>query len=214
MRYLAPVLFALATAGVPAQALAQTPAATTPSARALELSFNNGLVTLVARGVTVSEIMAEWARQGGSKVINAEKVASGLVAFEFHDVPESRVLQSVLRSAAGFIAAPRRAGGPVGASAIEQVMILATSRPSASSSAVTMPTTPVVYNEPPPQPNAPMPGSPDDDIPAVMRGGNTAPAQPVPTDRPTVGVGTSPTPGVVIAPTKPGSPVPPGTIIK
>lgn len=214
MRYLAPVLLALATAGVPAQAVAQTAPVASQSARALELSFNNGLVTLVARGVTVPEIMAEWARKGGSKIVNGEKVASGLVAFEFHDVPESRVLQSVLRSAAGFIAAPRRPGGPTGDSAIEQVMILATSRPSASSSAVTMPTSPVVYNEPPPQ--QPLQGSPDDDIPPVSGfGAPRAPGvAPVPSDRPTVGVATSPTPGVVIAPTKPGTPVPPGTIIK
>ena len=197
----------------PSRAIAQSPA---PS-RALELNFSNGLVTLVARGVTVPEIMGEWARKGGSKVINAEKMVGGLVNYEFHDVPETVVLQSLLRSAAGYIAAPRRPGGPVGASSIEQVMILATSRPSASA-VITMPTNQV--QNPMPNPGQPMQGSPDDDIPPVAPQGaqqmpRPQPPSAMPSPRPSAaGVATSATPGVVIAPVKPGTPVTPGPIIK
>ncbi len=198
MRYLAPVVFTLATVLTPAGAAAQAPA----PARALELSFNHGLVTLVAHGVTVPEIMSEWARKGGSKIVNAEKVVGGQVAYEFHDIPEAVVLQSVLRSAAGFIAAPRRPGGPVGASSIEQVVILAVSRPSANA-VITMPTNPM------PNPVI-IQGSPDDDIPPAR----PAQSAPAPANQAPVAVATSPTPGVVIPPVKPGTPVAPGVIIK
>lgn len=207
MRYLAPVVLALAAAAVPATATAQSAA----PGRALELSFNGGRATLVASGVTIPQIMAEWERKGGSKITNADKITGGLVSYEFHDVPEVVVLQSLLRTAAGYIAAPRRPGGPTGPSSIEQVVILATSRPT-SSSVVTMPANPVA------NPVA-IQGSPDDDIPPVtpVQNAPQSPSTPVPqtpSNKPTLGVGTSPTPGVVIAPVKPGTPVPPGTIIK
>jgi len=208
MRYLAPVAITVAALLAPAPAAAQTPA----PGRTLDLTFNNGRVTLVARGVTVPEIMAEWARKGGSVVTNAEKLAGGPVNYEFHDMPEAIVLQSVLRSAAGFIAAPRRPGGPTGASGLEQVMILAVSRPSANA-VITMPTNP----NPSPMPNpVALQGSPDDDIPSVAPQGPRLQAPPPASapDRPTAGLPTSPTPGVVIAPVKPGTPVGPGTIIK
>lgn len=214
MRYLASVVLALATVSAPAAAWAQTPA---PS-RALELTFDNGLVTLVARGVTVPEIMGEWQRKGGSRMINAEKIIGGPVSYEFHNVPETVVLQSLLRSAAGFIAAPRRAGGPTGSSMIEQVMILAVSRPTAGA-VVTVPTAqaPNPYQQPPPpyqQP--PLSGSPDDDIPPARA--TPMPAAQTPSSQPSIaGVGTSATPGVVVpvlGPAKPGTPVTPGTIIK
>lgn len=206
MRIIATVVLAVATVAAPSWASAQTAA----SSRALEISFQNGLVTLVARGVTVPEIMAEWARKGGSRITNAEKIVGGPVNYEFTNVPETVVLQSVLRSASGYIAAPRRLGGPTGASTIEQVMIVATSRPSANA-VITMPTAPAqnsqVYQ-----------GSPDDDIPPVtVRPQPEQPKQPqpqAPSTQPSVGVGTSLTPGVVVAPTKPGTPVAPGTIIK
>jgi hypothetical protein len=204
MRFLASVVLTVTIVLAPAVAMAQTAA----PARTLELTFNNGLVTLIARGVTIPEIMGEWARKGGSRIVNAEKIVGGPVSYEFHDVPEVVVLQSVLRSAAGFIAAPRRTGGPTGDSVIEQVMILATSRPSANA-VITMPTNPM------PSPVV-IQGSPDDDIPPAMPMAPRpqAPAPQVMSTQPTVGVGTSPTPGVVIAPVKPGTPVAPGTIIK
>ncbi len=195
MRYLAPVALTLATVLAPAGAMAQTPA---PS-RQLEISFKDGLVTLIAKGVTVPEIMGEWSRKGGSKIVNAEKMIGGQVQYEFHDTPESEVLQSLLRSAAGFIAAPRRPGGPTGASNMEQVMIIAVSRPSASA-VITMPTN---LSPSPVQ----IQGSPDDDIPPArppMPQPQPAPQQPG--SQPGQ-VQTSATPGVVIPVAKPGTPI-------
>ena len=59
----------LTTAGLPAQS-ASTAAA--QSERKLELTFRDGTVTLVAANVTVREILDEWARRGGTRILNGE----------------------------------------------------------------------------------------------------------------------------------------------
>lgn len=183
--------------------------------RVLDLSFADGKVTLVAKNVTLVEILNEWGRKGGSRMVNADKLLAGQVNYEFHDADEVTVLRSLLRSAAGYLAAPRRAGGPTGASSLEQVVILATSRPTTSSSVATMPTQPIANP-------VPTDGSPDDAIPPVRpeppppaqrpAPGVAPPPPSAPLDRPSVGAVTSATPGVIPAPVKPGAPV--GTIIK
>jgi hypothetical protein len=200
------VALAALAAGVPASA--QTP----PGARTLQLSFDNGTVTLVANGVTLPEILAEWQRKGGSTFLNIDRVpTSGPLTYEFRNVPDATVMQSLLREAAGVIVAPRRPGGPAGDSTIEQVIVLAASRPTTAANALAVQTlsanpTPIV-------------GRPDDDIPpaapaAPANASAPPPAPSQPGSTPNVGTGTSSTPGVVIAPVKPGTPVPPGTIIK
>ncbi len=187
-----------------------------PTSRTLEISFNQGRVTLVAAGVTLPEILAEWQRKGGSKIVNGERLAGGPLTYEFHNMPETAVMASLLRSAAGVIVAPRRPGGPTGASLIEQVLVLPTSRPTTAPVAVvTMPSN--QYQSPNP---VPIQGQPTDDIPPAVQIPNQPPPgqgqKPmIPSNQPSVGsAGTSATPGVIIAPVKPGTPVPAGTIIK
>ena len=198
---------ALAT-GVSANAWAQT-----GQPKKLEISFNAGRVTLVAAGVTLPEILAEWQRQGGSRIVSGDRLTTGPLTYEFQNVPETAVMQSLLRNAAGVIIAPRRPGGPTGASLIEQVIVLATSRPTTSSASVmTMPST----QNPNP---VPIVGRPDDDIPPAVPIQSPAtpskPPTPTPNNQPSVGsAGTSAVPGVIVAPVKPGTPVPAGTIIK
>ena len=189
-----------------------------PPTRTLEISFTDGRVTLVASGVTLPEILAEWQRRGGSRIVNGDRLMGGPLTYEFHNVPETAVMASLLRNAAGVIVAPRRPGGPTGASLIEQVIVLPTSRPTTSSAAVmTMPSNQNQYQNPNP---VPIMGQPSDDIPPAVPIQN--PSQPQPgsqpttsSNRPSVGTaGTSATPGVIVAPVKPGTPVPAGTIIK
>ena len=43
--------------------------------RKLDVSFDKGLVTIEAQNVTVREILLEWGRKGGSRIVNAEKLA-------------------------------------------------------------------------------------------------------------------------------------------
>jgi hypothetical protein len=122
----------------------------------LTLTIGNGRVTLVAKDVTVREILAEWSRVGQTRIINAEKVTGAPVTLELDNVPEAQALDTVLRSAAGYVMAPRAAGS-AGPSVYDRIMILASSRPPATS-----PSTPSSFTaRPMPQVN-PNP-APDDD---------------------------------------------------
>ena len=125
--------FALATALV-------TTAAAPAAAGELRLSMANGLVTLIAKDVTVREILAEWARVGQAKIVNAEKLTGGPVTLELTDVPEARALDAVLRSAAGYVMAPRMAGSS-GPSLYDRILILATSRAPAVTASTPAPFT-------------------------------------------------------------------------
>jgi len=73
----------------------------------LSLTIRDGRVSLVARDVTVRQILAEWARVGQTRIVNLERVPGGPVTLEFRDLPESQALSVILRSLAGFMAAPR-----------------------------------------------------------------------------------------------------------
>ena len=104
------------------------------SAAELRLEMSGGFVTLVATDTPLRQILAEWARVGGTRIVNAERIAGPPVTIQLERVPEQEALAVLLRSAAGYLAAPRRAGS-AGASVYESVMILATSTPPAAAPA-------------------------------------------------------------------------------
>jgi hypothetical protein len=130
----------------------------------LRLTMADGRVTLVAKDVTVREILAEWARVGQTRFVNAEKLTGGPVTLELNDVPEAQALDSVLRSAAGYVMAPRLAGSP-GVSRYDRIMILATSRPP-----VVTASNPAPFSRPAPQ--APQNSPVDDDVEFAQPGAN------------------------------------------
>ena len=94
----------------------------------LTLTIQNGRVTLDARNVPVRQILTEWAKVGGVKVVNAEKVTGAAVTLQLPDVPERQALDIVLRGVAGYLLASR-AAGTQGASTFDRILILATSTP-------------------------------------------------------------------------------------
>jgi len=185
--------FALATALV-------TTAAAPAAAGELRLAIADGHVTLVAKDVTVREILAEWARIGQTRIVNGEKLSGGPVTLELNNVPEAQALDTVLRSAAGYVMAPRMAGSP-GPSRYDRILILASSRAPV-----------VAASNPAPFTNRPIPqiqpnGPPDDDVelgpttsPVLMNGPN-GPVMGQP------GVG----PNVMPQPTQPAQPQAPLT---
>jgi hypothetical protein len=154
----------------------------------LQLTIANGRATLIAQDVPVRQILAEWARLGQTKIINGEKLAGPPVTLHIVDKPEREVLETVLRSASGYVAAPRTASS-VGASVFESVMIMPTSRPPAVTASAP------AFNQRPAFPQAaPMPQ------PAVMEDDD---------DRETQDQGVVPPPGVVpggvnVMPQQPG----------
>lgn len=136
------------------------------AANELQLTIANGRVTLIAQDVPVRQILAEWARLGQTKIINGEKLTGPPLTLHIVDKPEREVLETVLRSASGYVAAPRTAG--VGASVFETVMIMPTSRPPAVTASAPQP-----FNQRPGFPQAqqappmpqPMPVEDDDGEP-------------------------------------------------
>jgi hypothetical protein len=112
----------------------------------LTLTIADGRVTLVARDVTVREILAEWARVGQTRIVNAEKLVGGPVTLQLENVPEAQALDTLLRSASGYIMAPRSAASS-GPSMYDRIMILATSRAPAMA-----PAAPAAFRNIVPQP--------------------------------------------------------------
>lgn len=97
------------------------------AAQQLKLSFNDGRVSLDATGVPVRTILGEWSKLGGTKVIGGERVAGSPLTLKLDNVPESQALEIVLRSVAGYMAAPRSASAASGASIYDRILVLATS---------------------------------------------------------------------------------------
>jgi hypothetical protein len=93
--------------------------------QSLKLSFNDGLVTVDATSVPVRQILTEWGKIGGTKVVGADRISGAPLTLKLVDVPEARALEVILRSVAGYMAAPRSiaAAGP---SMYDRIMVMAT----------------------------------------------------------------------------------------
>jgi hypothetical protein len=219
MRVLA--LAVIAAVGAPAVARAQFPAplgAPAPviadSPRMLQLSFeSDGRVSLAAKGVTIREILAEWARQCGCYVVNGDKMTGGPLEIPllFEHQPQGTVLESLLRAAAGFVLTPQRAG-VTSKSSFETIYIVATSAASASS-----------YVPPPSTPSFGIstPGGPDDEIApvtpiapgAALAQPPTASAPPTPTSSAPLPPGMAPSSYPTTSTPAPPPPGTPGTFV-
>src|SRR3954468_2020692 len=82
-------------------------AAVSTASADVQLTMQNGRVSLVARDATVRQILAEWARVGDTKIVNMERVPGGPVTLELTNVPEAQALEVLLRPLSGYITAPR-----------------------------------------------------------------------------------------------------------
>jgi hypothetical protein len=195
------------------------------STRKLDISFNEGKVTIVAENVTLAEILAEWTRKGGSRFeISGRLPATPMMLTEFKDQPEGDVLRTLLREAPGY-GAQMRTAGP-GASTIQTAFILAARTTTATSSASAPISQPLQQSPSPVAAPRMIQGSPDDEIPPVRPltpdmnpSGNPStpangPASPAANPNLRVGPGgtvTSTVPGVVIpGPTPTPAPKPAG----
>ena len=108
-------------------------AARVAGADELELAVGQGRVTLVAAGVPLAEVLAEWARVGNTRFEGVGELGAAPVSLHLEGVAEREALRLLLRPAAGFLAAPR-AEGVSGASIYDRVRIRAErSAPEAAS---------------------------------------------------------------------------------
>ena len=114
----------------------------------LKLTMQNGRVTIIAVDVPLRQILQEWARVGQTRIVNAEKLSGPVMTLQLVDAPERDALDILLRSASGYIAAPR----PVqvaGAAIYDRVTIMATSRAPAATANNTLAPPPPTFQRPP-----------------------------------------------------------------
>lgn len=125
-----------------------------PAAAQVKLQFNNGKVSLSAQNAQIRTILAEWARLGGTRIVNGERVTGQPVTLELTAVSEQQAMEILLRGTAGYMIGALRPATT--GSALSSVMILPTSsgttaaapagRPQPARAATRQP-------EPPPEPD-------------------------------------------------------------
>jgi hypothetical protein len=98
-------------------------AASQASAGEVKLAIKDGRVTLVARDVPLRQVLAEWERVGGTRIVNREQAANSLVSLELVNVAETRALDTLLRPLAGYITSARH-DGSTGASAFGRIILM------------------------------------------------------------------------------------------
>jgi hypothetical protein len=108
------------------------------SAQVLSLEFRDGRVRLVAENVPVSQILSEWSRVGGTKIVNGERIPGPPVSVQLTDVSERHALDVVLRGAAGYMVAAHETPRP-GASAFDRILVLPTTSRAPSTAALPPP---------------------------------------------------------------------------
>ena len=79
-------------------------------AQAVTVRFHDGLVTLTARNAPLRAILAEWARLGGTTIVNGERVAGPPLTLELNAVSERQALDVILRTVSGYMLGARPAG--------------------------------------------------------------------------------------------------------
>jgi hypothetical protein len=124
-----------------------------PAVAEVHVTINDGgRVTVSAKNATVGQILAEWARVGQTKIVNAERAGGGVLTIELTNVPEVEAIEIILRSAGGYVLAPRPTE-MANASRYDRILILPQSAP------VSAPR-PVAATLPQPRPATPAPPRP------------------------------------------------------
>ena len=177
----------------------------------LKLSINSGRVTIIATNVPIAQVLQKWARVGQTRIVNGDRIMGPPISVQLVNVSEKEALDIILRSASGYVAAPR-AQLVTGTSMYDRIMVMATSIAPPPSSG------PVAAAPPPFRPAMPSPVDDDEEPvnipPTIQTPPQTAPFGPMPTQQaapPPQGQGApgpslSATPGVVVGAPANGQP--------
>lgn len=92
----------------------------------LDIAFDEGRVTLVARDVALDAILDEWSAAGSTRFVDATGLPSDRIHLELEDVPEADALRILLRDISGYVAAPRLDPN-AGRSRFDRVILMTTS---------------------------------------------------------------------------------------
>ena len=172
--------------------LGVTLAATTASAD-VHITMADGKVTVSAKDATVGQILNEWARVGQTRIVNIDRLPGTPMSIELTNLPEAQALDTVLRSASGYMAAPRAVAVP-NASAYDRIFVLATSSGTPARTTPVPPTqgafVPPMFQPPTEDPSPdldvqrPGPGGPRAPIALPNRGGGGAFPTPIQRQQP------------------------------
>jgi hypothetical protein len=95
----------------------------TPAIAQVQMTINGGRVSISAKNATVGQILAEWARIGQTRIVNPERVIGSPLTLELTNVSELEALDILLRTAGGYVLAPRRVE-TANASQFDRILIL------------------------------------------------------------------------------------------
>lgn len=126
------------------------------SAQAVKLEFVGGLVNLTVQNAPARVVLAEWARLGGTQIVNGNNVTGAPLTLELQGVTERYALEVVLRAVPGYIVSARKSPGVGGASGFDRVMIMPTTRAVAPTGGATFGTPasrPPVFETPADEPD-------------------------------------------------------------
>jgi hypothetical protein len=104
----------------------------------LDVSMRMGRITIRAQQVSIKAILDEWGRVGHTTIVDADDLSDQIVTLELIDVPEALALRTLLRDAAGYLAAARTSGSD-GDSQFDRILVMAESKsaPPRSAAAAT-----------------------------------------------------------------------------
>jgi hypothetical protein len=203
------------------------------AAQTLKVDFHDGRVSVDATAVPVRVILTEWGKVGGTKIVGAEKIAGAPLTVKLVNVTEAQALETILRSVAGYMAAPRSAGA--GPSMYDRIMVMATTTaPAVANNARPTPQQPNAFNgtqrfvppqrgrpeqpEPPEQPEADEPDEnpPNPPVFTFPQPGQNQPGQfqnaPANANQPPVTITVNPSNGAAPVSVNPATPTQPGAI--
>jgi hypothetical protein len=94
----------------------------------VQLTIQDGRVSLVANDATLRQILMAWSAVGQTTIVNAERVSGEPMTLQLIGVPEEQALETLLRSLSGYIAAPR-AAAVANLSRFDRIIIMPTIAP-------------------------------------------------------------------------------------
>ena len=99
-------------------------AAVTAQAQTVKVEFLMGKVNVDAQNVSVRTIINEWARIGGTRIVNPERLSGTPITLQLTGMPERQALDILLRDVGGYMLGPRQAELVPGVSAFDRLMVV------------------------------------------------------------------------------------------
>jgi septal ring-binding cell division protein DamX len=149
-------------------------AALSAQAQTVKVEFMMGKVNLTAQNASLRSIINEWARVGGMRVVNPERLNGPPVTLQLTGVAERQALDILLRDIGGYMLGPRESALVPGVSAFDRLVVITSTAGPASrptpAAGVQRPPTANAFRRPiapPPEPDADAVPEPEPDEPVA-----------------------------------------------